>query len=150
MHPIRRQRLIIVIFIVLGASLAAALIFYAMRENLNLFYSPTEIAEGKAPMGKRIRAGGMVRESSVLRSDNSLEVRFVVTDYQNDVSVVFNSILPDMFAEGQGVVATGELGGDGILYAEEVLAKHDEEYMPPEVHDALQKSGFDHEGKSVQ
>lgn len=141
MHPVRRQRLIIVLFIVCGASLAAALIFYALRDNLNLFYSPSEIAEGKAPVARRIRAGGMVREGSVQRADQGLEVVFVVTDYAHDVTVSYEGILPDLFAEGQGVVAVGMLDPEGRFIASEVLAKHDEEYMPPEVIESLEKAG---------
>lgn len=141
MHPIRKQRLYIVIFIVLGSSIAAGLIFYALRENMNLFYSPSDIAAGKAPLDTRIRAGGMVREGSVVRTGEELEVNFVVTDYEHDVTVVYEGILPDLFAEGQGVVVTGTLASPGLFTATEVLAKHDEEYMPPEVSDALEKTG---------
>jgi cytochrome c-type biogenesis protein CcmE len=137
MHPVRRQRLFIVLFIVVGASAAAGLIFYALSENLNLFYSPTQINDGEAPENKRMRAGGMVREGSVLRAGDSLKVSFVVTDYAYDVSVNYEGILPDMFEEGQGVVVTGKLDEAGVMQAEEVLAKHDEEYMPPEVQEAL-------------
>ena len=143
MHPIRKQRLTIVLFIVLGASVAAALIFYALRENMNLFYSPTDIAAGKAPLATRIRAGGMVREGSVQRVGEGLDVTFVVTDYEHDVTVHYEGILPDLFAEGQGVVVTGSQVSPGVFQATEVLAKHDEEYMPPEVSDALKQSGHD-------
>ena len=108
MHPVRKQRLVIVLFIVCGASVAAALVFYALRDNLNLFYSPSEVAAGKAPHGTRIRAGGMVREGSVQRAPQGLAVTFVVTDYEHDVTVSYEGILPDLFAEGQGVVALGQ------------------------------------------
>ena len=141
MHPVRKQRLVIVLFIVCGASVAAALVFYALRDNLNLFYSPSEVAAGKAPHGTRIRAGGMVREGSVQRSPQGLEVTFVVTDYEHDVTVSYEGILPDLFAEGQGVVALGMLDEQGVFVASEVLAKHDEEYMPPEVTESLEKAG---------
>lgn len=141
MHPVRKQRLYIVLFIVVGASVAAGLIFYALRDNMNLFYAPSEIAAGKAPMNTRIRAGGMVREGSVNRRGEELEVEFLVTDYEHDVTVTYEGILPDLFAEGQGVVVTGSLIAPGRFVAEEVLAKHDEEYMPPEVSDALEKTG---------
>lgn len=142
MHPVRKQRLLIVLVIVIGASLAAALIFYALRENMNLFYSPSQIAAGEAPVDAKIRAGGMVREGSLQRMGDALRVDFVVTDYAADVAVSYEGILPDLFAEGQGVVVTGELGEDGRFRASEVLAKHDEEYMPPEVSEALEKSGY--------
>jgi len=137
MHPVRKQRLIIVLLIVFGTAVAVALITFALRENINLFYSPVEIAAGKAPVGKQIRAGGMVSEGSVVRDPHSLRVDFVVTDYQASVPVTFVGILPDLFAEGQGVVAAGQLGSDGVFQASEVLAKHDENYMPPEVQSAV-------------
>jgi cytochrome c-type biogenesis protein CcmE len=137
MHPVRRQRLIIVLLIVFGAAVAVALITFALRENINLFYSPAEISEGKAPVGKQIRAGGMVLEGSIVRDPYSLRVDFVVTDYLASVPVTFVGILPDLFAEGQGVVAAGKLGDDGVFQASEVLAKHDENYMPPEVQSAV-------------
>ena len=137
MHPVRRQRLIIVLLIVFGTAVAVALITFALRENINLFYPPAEIAEGKAPVGKQIRAGGMVLEGSVVRDPYSLRVDFVVTDYLAQVPVTFVGILPDLFAEGQGVVAAGKLDNDGVFQATEVLAKHDENYMPPEVQSAI-------------
>lgn len=141
MHPLRRQRLVIVLLIVLAASSAVGLILFAVSENLNLFFSPQQIAAGEAPTNKRIRAGGMVREGSVKRASDSLKVEFVVTDYKADVTVVYEGILPDLFAEGEGVVATGHLDDNGIFQAEEVLAKHDENYMPPEVNAALEEAG---------
>lgn len=137
MHPVRKQRLIIVLFIVFGTAVAAALITFALRENINLFYSPADINAGKAPLDKQIRAGGMVMEGSVKRATDSLRVEFVVTDYAATVPVVYTGILPDLFDEGQGVVATGKLGEDGVFQASEVLAKHDENYMPPEVQEAV-------------
>lgn len=136
----RKQRLYIVLSIVVGVSLAAGLLFYAMRDNLNLFYPPAEIAAGKAPLEQRIRAGGMVLENSVERQKDGLTVHFVVTDYQAELPVVYKGILPALFAEGDGVVVAGMLREDGVFIADEVLAKHDENYMPPEVSDALQKS----------
>ncbi len=148
MHPIRKQRLLIVIFMVLFSSAAVGLVSYALRGNINLFFPPAEVAQGKAPFGKPIRVGGMVREGSVQRSDDSLEVRFVITDFQADVAAVYVGILPDLFGEGQGAVASGVLNEEGVLMASEVLAKHDENYMPPEVADALEKSGYDHKGNA--
>ena len=140
MHPIRKQRLIIVLLIVFGAAIAVAFASFALRENINLFYPPADIAAGKAPVGKSIRAGGMVLEGSVKRDPNSLRVEFVVTDYKASVQVVYSGILPDLFGEGQGVVAAGKLDQNGVFYATEVLAKHDENYMPPEVQAALDAS----------
>lgn len=138
MHPLRRQRLAIVLFIVCGASAAVALAGYALRDNINLFYPPVEVAAGKAPVDKRIRVGGMVLDGSIQRQRGSLEVAFVVTDYQARIPVVYDGILPDLFAAGEGVVATGILRPDGVFQASEILAKHDENYMPPEVQAALQ------------
>lgn len=140
MHPVRRQRLFIVLLIVAGAALAVGLATFALRENINLFYPPADIAAGKAPVGKRIRAGGMVLVGSVQRQPESLTVSFVVTDYQAELPVEYTGILPDLFAEGEGVVATGMLTEAGVFKASEVLAKHDENYMPPEVQDALDRS----------
>ena len=140
MHPVRRQRLLLVLFVVLFSSAAIGLMVYALSGNINLFYPPAEVAAGKAPVGQQIRVGGMVVEGSVQRSDNSLEVRFEVTDYQASVPVVYTGILPDLFDEGQGAVAAGVLNDSGVLQASEVLAKHDENYMPPEVAEALEAS----------
>ncbi len=140
MHPLRKQRLGIVVFILLASAAAAEFLGYALRENINLFYPPAEIAAGKAPQGKKIRAGGMVEEGSVQRATDSLKVRFRVTDYSASVEVAYEGILPDLFAEGEGVVVTGRLAEDGVFYADDVLAKHDEKYMPPEVSAALEQS----------
>ncbi|EAQ99302.2 cytochrome c maturation protein CcmE [Congregibacter litoralis] len=140
MHPVRKQRLWVVLSIVLFSSAAVGLAAYALRGNINLFYPPVEVAAGKAPVDTPIRVGGMVVEGSVQRSDSTLETRFAVTDYQATVTVVYEGILPDLFAEGEGVVASGRLNADGVLNAEEVLAKHDENYMPPEVAEALKNS----------
>jgi cytochrome c-type biogenesis protein CcmE len=141
MHPVRRQRLFIVLFVVLFSSAAIGLIAYALRGNINLFYPPAEVAAGKAPVGQALRVGGMVVEGSVERSASDLEVRFELTDYQARVPVVYRGILPDLFAEGEGAVASGKLNAQGVLEATEVLAKHDENYMPPEVAEALEKAG---------
>lgn len=141
MNPKRKQRLIIVLFIVFGAAIAVGLAMYALNQNINLFYSPTDIVENKAPEGTRIRAGGMVVEGSVIRDTQSLNVKFDMTDYANSVTVSFTGILPDLFREGQGIVAQGAMNSDGVFEAVEVLAKHDENYMPPEVAEALEKAG---------
>lgn len=137
MPPARKQRLIIVLFIFFGAAAAIGLATVALRENINLFYPPADIVAGKAPVGKAIRAGGMVLEGSVKRDPNSLRVDFKVTDYDGTVSVVYTGILPDLFSEGTGVVASGKLDANGVFQASEVLAKHDESYMPPEVQAAV-------------
>lgn len=140
MHPVRKQRLYLVLFIVVFSSAAVALVAYGLRGNINLFFPPAEVAAGKAPVGQAVRVGGMVVEGSIERSPDSLEVRFELTDYQASVPVVFEGILPDLFDEGQGAVAAGKLDQYGVLQATEVLAKHDENYMPPEVAEALEQS----------
>lgn len=140
MHPIRKKRLTIILFLLAGVSVAVALTTYALRQNINLFYDPSQIAAGEAPVDVRIRAGGMVEEGSVLRDPESLKVEFKVTDFSSSVLVEYTGILPDLFAEGQGVVAMGRLDDNGRFVADQVLAKHDENYMPPEVNDALEKA----------
>ena len=140
MHPLRRQRLWVVLSIVLFSSAAVGLALYALRGNIDLFYPPAAVAAGAAPLDTSIRVGGMVVDGSVRRAADSLQVRFAVTDYRASVEVIYEGILPDLFAEGEGVVASGRLGADGVLRADQVLAKHDEDYMPPEVAEALQRS----------
>jgi cytochrome c-type biogenesis protein CcmE len=140
MHPVRKQRLIIVACVVVFSSLAAGLAAWSLRGNINLFYPPVDVAAGLAPTDRPIRVGGMVADGSVQRSSDSLEVRFAVTDYEATVPVVYVGILPDLFAEGEGAVVSGTLGGDGLFVASEVLAKHDENYMPPEVAEAMEAS----------
>ena len=140
MHPIRRQRLFMVIFIVVIASIAVGLLSFALRENINLFYPPSDIVSGEAPKAVRIRAGGMVVDGSVIRADDSLFTRFQITDGEAQVEVHYTGILPDLFAEGEAAVVTGELDGKGVFLASEVLAKHDENYTPPEVAEAMQEA----------
>lgn len=140
MHPIRKKRLTIVLVLMSGFAVALGLATYALRQNINLFYDPSQIAAGEAPLDVRIRAGGMVETGSVLRDTESLKVAFRVTDYTGSVSVEYVGILPDLFAEGQGVVAMGRLNNAGVFVADQVLAKHDENYMSPEVADALEKA----------
>ncbi len=142
MHPVRRQRLITVIFIVCASSAAVALVIFALSENMNLFYPPSKIAE--APVGKTIRAGGCVVPGSILRDDDSLRVSFDVTDGAKSLNVTYEGILPDLFAEGEAAVLTGELTQEGKFDASEVLAKHDETYMPREVADTMAVEGKNH------
>lgn len=149
MNPIRKRRLILVVFLLAGVSIAVALTMTALRDNINLFYDPTQIAAGEAPENVRIRAGGMVEEGSVNRSDDSLDVSFRITDRESSVEVRYEGILPDLFREGQGVVALGRMAPDGYLRADEVLAKHDENYMPPEVAEAMDKAKL-RMGKTVE
>lgn len=138
MHPKRKQRLIIALCIVAFSSTAIGLVSYALRGNINLFYPPADVAAGKAPTDRTIRVGGMVVEGSIKRSETDLTTLFLVTDYDGVVEVSYTGILPDLFAEGEGVVASGVLNSDGRFMATEVLAKHDENYMPPEVAAALE------------
>ncbi|SQF99623.1 cytochrome c-type biogenesis protein CcmE [Paucimonas lemoignei] len=141
MNPLRKKRLLIIVAILAGVSIAVTLALSALKENINLFYTPTQIANGEAPHDTRIRAGGMVAEGSLQRSADSLDVRFIVTDFNKSVTITYRGILPDLFREGQGIVALGKLNADGVVVADEVLAKHDEKYMPPEVTKALKESG---------
>jgi cytochrome c-type biogenesis protein CcmE len=140
MNPTRRRRLVAISVGLLGLAIASGFVIYALRENLQHFISPSDIALGKAPQGHRFRLGGVVLEGSVKRSPDSLDVEFVVTDRFKDFPVHYTGILPDLFREGQSVVATGTLEGNTRFLAEEVLAKHDENYMPAEVADAIAKA----------
>ena len=136
MNPKRKQRLMVVLFLLAGAGATVALTLLALNENLNLFYPPDQIVSGEAPTQTRIRAGGMVMAGSVARQANGLDVSFVLTDYEgSDFEVRYSGILPDLFREGQGILVQGQLGSDGVFKADEVLAKHDENYMPPELAD---------------
>mgnify|MGYP003326335566 CR=1 FL=1 len=134
MNRLRRNRLIVAIFLLGGASITVVLVLIALNENINLFNPPEQIVAGGAPSGVTIRAGGMVADDSVLHDERGLGVSFVVTDYQgSDFQVRYSGILPDLFREGQGILVKGKLDPSGIFRAEEVLAKHDENYMPPEL-----------------
>ena len=137
MNVVRRRRMMLVGAIGLGAATAVVLALQAFNENLMFFFSPTEVASGEAPEGRPFRIGGMVVEGSVQRAPDTLDVSFALTDNQEEVTVVYRGILPDLFREGQGIVANGRLAGGGVFRAEEVLAKHDENYMPPEVAAAM-------------
>ena len=137
----KRRRLHILLLFMLGLGAATALTLMAFRDNLVFFYSPTEIVEKDAPPWRNMRIGGLVEVGSVQRPPGSTEVHFKVTDLQTSIPVIYKGALPDLFREGQGVVAQGQLSADGVFHAREVLAKHDENYMPPEVADALKKSG---------
>jgi cytochrome c-type biogenesis protein CcmE len=140
MHPKRRNKLLIIVGLLCGVGVIVGLVLYALSQNINLFFSPSDMAQGKAPADQRIRAGGMVREGSLVRASDSLTVRFVITDFAEDVKVNYTGILPDLFREGQGIVAQGKLNDEGVFLADEVLAKHDEKYMPPEVTQALNEA----------
>jgi len=149
----RKQKLFVILGLVSLAAIAVGLTLYALRSNINLFFSPVQIAAGDAPLARQIRAGGMVKEGSVDRDKQSLEVTFTVTDYVDDLEVRYGGILPDLFREGQGVVVVGELQQDGWLRADQVLARHDENYMPPEVAQALEEAGYspeDYQAKAAE
>ena len=135
----RQRRLTLVIGILAGVSIAGVLALSAFRKNVTFFFDPTQVAAGQVPAGERFRLGGMVTEGSLKRAPGSLEVRFVVTDFSHEVPVSYTGVLPDLFREGAGVVAHGHLGPDGTFIADEVLAKHDEKYMPPEVARSLKR-----------
>ncbi|WP_075878707.1 cytochrome c maturation protein CcmE [Vreelandella massiliensis] len=142
MTPKRKQKLFVILGLVSLTAIAVGLTLYALRANINLFFSPVQIAQGDAPLERTIRAGGMVKEGSVARDPDSLNVEFQVTDYVDDLDVYYSGILPDLFREGQGVVVVGQLQADGRMRADEVLARHDENYMPPEVAQALEEAGY--------
>ncbi|MBM2830333.1 MAG: cytochrome c-type biosis protein CcmE [Gammaproteobacteria bacterium] len=141
MNPRRRKLMLSVTFIVLGMGVATALALKAFQQNLLYFYSPVQVAAGEAPTTRPFRIGGLVVAGSVKRDVESLAVRFVLTDTLREITVDYEGILPDLFREGQGIVANGRLRPDGTFEASEVLAKHDENYMPPEVADALTAAG---------
>ena len=141
MNPRRRRLLLGVVLVVLGAGTATALALRAFRENLLYFYSPSQVASGEAPANRAFRIGGLVETGSVQRDPQSLAVSFALTDTLRSTMVVYDGVLPDLFREGQGVVANGRLLPDGRFQASQVLAKHDENYMPPEVAHSLEQAG---------
>ena len=134
----RRQRMWLIGLVLAGVVVAATFALRAFQENLTYFFSPTQVSAGEAP-DRAFRLGGMVLQDSVTREPGSLTVRFVVSDFAHTIPVQYTGVLPDLFKEGQGVVVRGQLGKDGEFVADEVLAKHDENYMPPEVTEALAK-----------
>ena len=143
MTPARRRRLYGIAALILGVAAATSLLLAAFRENLVYFHSPSEIVRGEAPAERKFRIGGLVEHGSVSRDGETLAVRFVLTDTAESVPVSYHGILPDLFREGQGIVANGHLNANGEFIAAEVLAKHDENYMPAEVAEALERAGAD-------
>jgi len=141
----RQRRFMWVAIGVLVLCAAAAFVLNAFQSNLVFFFTPTQVAQGEAPQGRIFRIGGLVKDGSLQRQD--VQVQFVVTDTARDIPVVYSGLLPDLFKEGKGVVAQGRLGADGLFTATEVLAKHDENYMPPEAQHALDKAT---EGQAAQ
>jgi cytochrome c-type biogenesis protein CcmE len=136
----RHKRLVLVSAGLVTLALAAGLVLSAFQKNLVFFFTPSQVFNGEAPQGRSFRIGGMVESGSVQRQPDGISVKFVVTDMAQSIPAIYRGILPDLFKEGKGVVAQGKLGSDGIFAADEVLAKHDENYMPPEAAYALDKA----------
>jgi cytochrome c-type biogenesis protein CcmE len=148
----RRRRMLFVALILLAVGGAAALTLTALKDNVAAFYDPTAVADGKAPTSRVFRLGGMVENGSIKREPGKMDIQFDVTDYKHEMTVQYNKVLPDLFREGQGVIARGKLSqaadGKQIFIAEEVLAKHDENYMPPEVAASLKKTHAERRGET--
>jgi cytochrome c-type biogenesis protein CcmE len=139
MKPIRRKRLYLILLMVSGVAVGSWFGLKAFNENLMYFYSTSDVIDGKAPKDHLFRLGGMVVDGSVQRPGDGMTVKFTLTDMAKQVEVEYTGILPDLFREGQGIVANGKLGANGVFVAQEVLAKHDENYMPPEVEGSMKK-----------
>ena len=133
MNPARKKRLLLIIFLVSGVAIATGFALFAFNQNMMFYFSTSDVKAGKAPFNKTFRLGGMVVKNSIVKEEDSLTIHFDLTDYEQNVSVVYTGILPDLFREGQGLITKGKLKTNGVFEAEEVLAKHDENYMPPEV-----------------
>ncbi len=136
----RHKRIVFILVGLAGLSVAAFLVSSAFRNNLVFFFSPTQVAAKEAPINRTFRVGGLVQDGSLKRESDGLTVRFIVTDTAASVPVVYKGILPDLFKEGKGCVAQGRMDSDGVFHAEQVLAKHDENYMPPEAGQAIDKA----------
>ena len=137
MTPIRKKRMVLIVLMVTGVAVATGFALKAFNENLMFFFSVTDVVKGKAPAVKDFRLGGMVVNGSVKREDGNLAVMFDLTDNAEVITVYYNGILPDLFREGQGIISKGKMRADGVFEADEVLAKHDENYMPPEVAESM-------------
>ena len=136
----RHKRFVFIAVALAGVGLAVGLVLYALRGNVNLYFTPTQVFDNKVPKDRSFRIGGLVVAGSVKREGDGLTTNFVITDMYKEIPVVYKGILPDLFKEGKGVVAEGKMGAGGVMVAEQVLAKHDENYMPPEAADALKKA----------
>ena len=136
----RHKRIAFIVAGLTALGIAAAFVLTAFQSNLVFFFSPTQVADKEAPVDRTFRIGGLVENGTVRRQNDGLTVHFTVTDTAESIPVIFKGILPDLFKEGKGCVAQGRLGADGVFYADEVLAKHDENYMPPEAGDAIDKA----------
>jgi cytochrome c-type biogenesis protein CcmE len=139
MTPTRRKRLYLVLGIIAGVAIAATLALRAFQQNVTYFFDPSQVVAGEVAKGKRFRLGGLVEQGTLVRTPGTLDVAFEVTDLKHAVPVRYSGVLPDLFKEGKGVVTHGRLGADGVFVADEVLAKHDENYTPPEVTRSLKK-----------
>ncbi len=141
MTPARKKRLALIVLMVSGIAIGVGFALKSLDENIMFFLTPSEVARGKAPLDRLFRIGGMVVNGSVSRPGNGLTVQFDLTDNTSNLTVRYTGILPDLFREGQGIIANGQLGEDGAFVAQQVLAKHDENYMPPEIAEAMTKTG---------
>lgn len=146
----RKRKLAVILFVATGLSATVGLTLFALGQNMNMFYTPSQVAMGEVEVGRRFRIGGMVKEGSFVSDSDSLKVRFETTDYAHAVPVEYEGILPDLFREGQGIVAEGSVDSQGIFSASKVLAKHDENYMSQEVKAALDASGASTANNSIQ
>jgi len=144
MTPKRKQRLTFVVILVIGFAAATALALFAFQKNLLYFYSPSQITSENINVDQMVRLGGLVVEGSVIRHDDGVTTSFDLTDTADSITVSYTGLLPDLFREGQGIVAQGRINQKGVFVAQEVLAKHDENYMPPEVAEALKAAGGQH------
>jgi len=140
MKPARKKRLALIVLMVIGIAIGVGFALKSLDENIMFFFTPSEVAQGKAPRDRLFRIGGMVVNGSVSRPGNGLTVQFDLTDNNSNLTVRYTGILPDLFREGQGIIANGQLGEDGAFVAQQVLAKHDENYMPPEIAEAMKKT----------
>ena len=137
----RQKRLVYIVVGLVAVAVAVGLVLNALKDNVSLYFTPTQVYNKEAPEGRSFRIGGLVQEGSIKREGDGLTVHFVITDLKKSLPVVYRGIMPDLFKEGKGVVAKGKMEADGVMHASEVLAKHDENYMPPEAADALKKAG---------
>src|ERR1035437_4166180 len=136
----RQKRAVYIVLAIVAVGLAVGLVLNALKDNVSLYFTPTQVFNKEAPQSRSFRIGGLVEEGSVKREKDGLTVHFMITDLHKNLPVVYKGILPDLFKEGKGVVAQGKMEADGVMHASEVLAKHDENYMPPEAADALKKA----------
>ncbi|MFA6201596.1 MAG: cytochrome c maturation protein CcmE [Gallionella sp.] len=136
----RQKRILYIVLAIAAVGLAVGLVLNALKDNVSLYFTPTQVYNKEAPQGRSFRIGGLVEEGSIERQKDGLTVHFMITDLKQKLPVVYKGILPDLFKEGKGVVAQGKMEADGVMHASEVLAKHDENYMPPEAADALKRA----------